>query len=214
MMKISQTNNQHAKSRTTWVATIQLKKNKSNRPRNPCPHQRLFHPSPRFSTSDEWNGQQGTIIIILKNLKLPKRSNSVIQKVLESYSHSIQMNAKYNGDQKPGSGWRPELEKDAFQIQLVIDGMQNGLAHLGTHLLVNEFRKQNGQEPVGKSAIAGMVKRLNPKVDDVTRRTGKHGSWVSMGHHKNKLGHIITHPFWKNQRQSNYSREWIFARLT
>jgi len=54
--------------------------------------------------------------------------------------------------------------------------MQNGLAHLGTHLLVNEFRKQNGQEPVGKSAIAGMVKRLNPKVDDVTRRTGKHGS--------------------------------------
>jgi len=87
------------------------------------------------------------------------------------------MNAEYNGDQKPGSGRRPELKKDAFQIQLVIDGMQNGLGHSGTHLLVNEFREQNGQEPVGKSAIAGMVKRLNPKVDDVTRR--KQGSMDS-----------------------------------
>jgi len=84
------------------------------------------------------------------------------------------MNAEYNGNQKPGSGRSPELKKDAFQIQLVIDGMQNGLGHSGTHLLVNEFREQNGQEPVGKSAIAGTVKRLNPKVDDVMRR--KQGS--------------------------------------
>ena len=52
--------------------------------------------------------------------------------------------------------------------------MENGLGHAGTHLLVNEFRMQNGQESVGLSAVCGMVKKLNPKVDEVGRR--KQGS--------------------------------------
>jgi len=73
------------------------------------------------------------------------------------------------GEKKPGSGRKAELEKDVFQIQLVVDGMQNGPRYSGTHLLVNEFRVQNGQQPVGLSAIVGTVKRMNPKVDDIIR---------------------------------------------
>ena len=52
--------------------------------------------------------------------------------------------------------------------------MENRLGHAGTHLLVNKFRMQNGQESVGLSAVCGMVKKLNPKVDEVGRR--KQGS--------------------------------------
>ena len=73
------------------------------------------------------------------------------------------------GEQKPGSGRKADLGKGVFQIQLVVDGMQNGLRYSGTHLLVNEFRVQNGQQPVGLSTVGGTVKMMNPKVDDIIR---------------------------------------------
>ena len=95
--------------------------------------------------SDEWNGNDGTIATIRNQLHLPQGSNSVIQNVLENLVTSKETCTKYMGEQKPGSGRKAELEKDIFQLQLVVDGMQNGLGYSGTHLLVNEFRVQNGQ---------------------------------------------------------------------
>ena len=76
--------------------------------------------------------------------------------------------------EKTGGRRKAELERDDYQIQLVVDGMENGLGHAETHLLVNKSRMQNGQESVGLSAVRGMVKKLNPKVDEVGRR--KQGS--------------------------------------
>ena len=40
------------------------------------------------------------------------------------------------GERKPGGGRKAELERDAYQIQLVVYGMENRLGHAGTHLLV------------------------------------------------------------------------------
>jgi len=60
----------------------------------------------------------------------------------------VQSQTEYGGERKSGGGRKAELKKDVYQIQLVVDGMQNGLGQAGTHLLVNEFRMQNGHESV------------------------------------------------------------------
>ena len=105
--------------------------------------------------------------------------------VLETYCSCVQNQTEYGGEKTPGGGRKAELERDNYQIQFVVDGMENGLGHAGTHLLVNEFKMQNGQESVGLSAVCGMFKKLNPKVDEVGRR--KQGR-VSLGRSKIKLG--------------------------
>jgi len=120
----------------------------------------------------EW--KNGTIAVIIHELHLPLGSTGIIKNVLETYWSCMQNQTEYSGEKKHGGGRKAELERDYYQIQLVVDGMKNRLGHAGTHLLVNKFRMQNGQESVGLSAVCGMVKKLNPKVDKVGRR--KQGS--------------------------------------
>ena len=48
----------------------------------------------------------------------------------------------YNGKRTHDVGRKAALEPDPYQIQIVVDGMENGLGLSRTHLLVNEYKMQ------------------------------------------------------------------------
>ena len=66
-------------------------------------------------------------------------------------------------------GEKQSLKKTPFVFSYMLMACRMGSGYSGTLLLVNKFRVQNGQEPVGLSTVIGTVKRMKPKVDDVIR---------------------------------------------
>ena len=58
---------------------------------------------------------------------------------------------------KTEKGWweKGSAGKDQYTIQIVVDGMENGLGLHGTHQLVNEVGLPNGYQPIGLSTVQG-----------------------------------------------------------
>jgi len=94
----------------------------------------------KSAPAEGWNAKDGTVAVIICELHLPLGSTGIIKNVLETNWSCVQNQTEYGGERKPGGGRKAELERDNYQIQFVVDGMENGLGHVGTHLLVNEFR--------------------------------------------------------------------------
>ena len=62
---------------------------------------------------------------------------------------------EYNGNRKSGGRRKAVLEEDKDTIQIVVNGMENGLGLHGTHQLVNEVGLPNGYQPIGLSTVQG-----------------------------------------------------------
>ena len=50
--------------------------------------------------------------------------------------------------------------------------MEHRLGYAGIHLLVNGYRMQHSNPPVGPTCVYKIVKRLNPKIDEVGKKQG------------------------------------------
>jgi len=85
---------------------------------------------------------------------------------------------------KTEKGWweKGSAGKDQYTIQIVVDGMENGLGLHGTHQLVNEVGLPNGYQPIGLSTVQGTSSWLNPEINVMARRkqgsTGPESAWA------------------------------------
>ena len=70
---------------------------------------------------EEWEGNAGTISIIMKDLKISNGSRDTIFKVLKRTNDAIDCGEEYDGARKRGSGGHNKLITDTLEIKKVLD---------------------------------------------------------------------------------------------
>jgi hypothetical protein len=87
---------------------------------------------------DEWDGHDGTISIISKDLKIPVGSRDVIRTVLERTDEAIESGGMYDGARKRGSGGQNVVITDAQEIKKICDYSEfDNLSHLEISVIIN-----------------------------------------------------------------------------
>ena len=133
----------------------------------------LHAPSPK-----EWDGKQGTVSIIRRELKFPEGSEGVIRAVLVDVHAALQANETYTGEPKyTQGGANKHIQLGSLEEQIAADCIEGGFGYRQATYLVNEYRER--LEPpkvaVGRTAVYSAVQRLNPKVTAVL--IAKQGSY-------------------------------------
>jgi hypothetical protein len=95
--------------------------------------------------SDEWGGLAGTLTDIINRLSLPKGSRTRIKEMLEArYRIEIE-----NEETLIKSSGRPRLiEESSDEAAIIILSLERGLGLGNATVLVNEFRREKGLDPV------------------------------------------------------------------
>jgi hypothetical protein len=72
----------------------------------------------------------------------------------------------YTGTRKigPSTGKQPTLATDSIEAQIVADCLESGLSLPLTQWMVNQHRKETGEESLTQSPIWHLMKRLKPSV--------------------------------------------------
>jgi len=91
----------------------------------------------------------------------------------------------YNGKRTHDVGRKAALEPDPYQIQIVVDGMENGLGLSRTHLLVNEYKMQMANNQLVSMLCKDLLNDSTKKWYNMQKKIRKHyGSRVCMGSSK------------------------------
>ncbi len=78
----------------------------------------------------------------------------------------------YTGTRKigPSTGRQPALATDSIEAQIVADCLESGFSISLTQWMVNQHRKETGEESLTQSPIRHLMKRLKPSVRKVKKQ--------------------------------------------
>ena len=111
---------------------------------------------------EHWSGKEETIAIIRKNLELPPHTRRKIRRTLDLVISNFKNGTVFDGVHESAAGGPVSIKPGSVDETLIADWME---AHVGfrmTTLLVNEHRKEQGEERVSVSAVMSAFYRLNP----------------------------------------------------
>jgi hypothetical protein len=104
---------------------------------------------------EDWTGRDGTISTIQKLLKIPQGSRNAILKVLRDVDGCMVAGVPYDssGDRTNNGGTRFVIKDGSVELQILADALEAGKSMSEATLLMNEYRKEDGSKPVGRSAV-------------------------------------------------------------
>jgi hypothetical protein len=118
----------------------------------------------------KWAGVDGIASKIRKSLDLETmtcRIVPILREVLRCQDEKIE----YAGETKHRIGRPPNLSVDGEEAQIVADCQESGFSLRLTQWMANQHRKENGLPSLTLSSIRNLVKRLNPKLLKVGKRS-------------------------------------------
>jgi hypothetical protein len=118
----------------------------------------------------EWDGKDGTVAVIRRNLKFPEGSGGTIRAVLVDVYACVEDGSRYTGEAKLNQGGKNILiEPGSVEEQIAADAIEGGVGFTNAMHLVNEYRTHLDPplEHVGRSAVWSAIQRLEPKTTAV-----------------------------------------------
>jgi hypothetical protein len=111
----------------------------------------------------EWEGKDGTIADICTRLGLAYNQRQAVRKCLTRIVECLKTGVEYDGSRKDmGESTRTLLIPDcSVEMQIIADSVGMGLSISKATELVNEHRKENDVEEVGRSTVFEVYKSLN-----------------------------------------------------
>jgi hypothetical protein len=125
-----------------------------------------------------WEGKGQIVAGIRKFLCLDR--NYPVKPILEDVLECRRKGIPYEGNRRVTQklGRKPIISIDSIEAQIIADAIEDYLGIRSATQLVNEHRKQQNLVAITKSAVEGLIKRLNPMVQKVERKKQGSGKGV------------------------------------
>ena len=142
---------------------------------------------------EHWSGKEGTIAIIRKKLELPPHTRRKIHRTLDLIMSSLRKGMIFDGKWETNAG-RPILIKPgSTEETLIANWMESHVGFRMTTTLVNEHRREQGDERVSVSAVMSAFYRLQPKIDIIGKAVsgGLNKNWMEASYNISKQMQIM-----------------------
>ena len=130
---------------------------------------------------DRWHGQGGTISLIRKDLKMKRQQDRTILRVLDEVLEQLENDSGYNGtyDQSK-KGRKITIKRGSKEEQLIATYMEQHCGFRMTTYIVNEHRRDEGNEEVSRFAIMAAFYRMQPLVTRIRKvqSGGYNDNWI------------------------------------
>ena len=142
---------------------------------------------------EHWGGKEGTISLIRKHLCLPPHTRRKICRTLQCIIHHIRTGTPFTGNYESHAGRKVLIESGSTEEELIARWME---AHLGfrmTTMLVNEHRREEGEERVSVSAVVNAFYWLEPKINIIEKvqSGGLNAAWLQASYNISKQMQIM-----------------------
>ena len=113
----------------------------------------------------EWDGRDGTISIIQRELKIESSKRRTIKSVLDKLDECINKKIKFSPTGIYQSlGPKIIIKEGSYEECIIADWMEQGLGFRMTTLMVNQHRLEEDLLPVGRNCVMNAFYRMKPLV--------------------------------------------------
>ena len=137
-----------------------------------------------------WKSRAGTIAIIRKALKMHPSQRRVIKRTLEEIMRCATEGVDFNGkiEKKNKEGRKIIILPGSFEELLIANWMEAYCGFRQTTVMVNEHRRQQGDENVSVYTVMATFYRLQPKIDVLTKvqSGGEKQGWINARYNVSK----------------------------
>jgi len=142
-----------------------------------------------------WSGKGGTISVIRKALHMSTNQRRTIKRTLQEITKCMREGVIFDGsiEKENKQGRKIIILPGSFEELLIANWME---AHCGfrfTTMMVNEHRRQQGDDDVSVYAVMAVFYRLKPKVDVIKKvQSGGHNEkWIQASYNVTKQMKIM-----------------------
>ncbi|EJK62102.1 hypothetical protein THAOC_17300, partial [Thalassiosira oceanica] len=114
----------------------------------------------RCPPPEEWNGENGSITQIMKDLRLKGSNRRKVKSVIEQTYEKYLKGEYYTGKVKPGAGRPCDIERGSMEEQMLADGKEDGLSNEDVLGNINDWRTDHDLPLIGKNAVKGALARM------------------------------------------------------
>ncbi|EJK60897.1 hypothetical protein THAOC_18686 [Thalassiosira oceanica] len=117
----------------------------------------------RCPPPEEWNGENGSITQIMKDLRLKGSNRRKVKSVIEQTYEKYLNGEYYTGKVRPGAGRPCDIERGSMEEQILADGKEDGLSNEDVLGNINDWRTDHDLPLLGKNAVKGALARMAEK---------------------------------------------------
>lgn len=144
---------------------------------------------------EHWDSHNGTISIIRKALHLRVSQHRVIKRALDDIVSALKVGKEFDGTYiKHGNCGRKVVILPGSQDEtLIANWMEQHCGFCMTTMLINEHRRENGEERVSRYAVMAAFYRLAPqiKVIQKVQSGGNNEGWMNASYNVTKQMQIM-----------------------
>jgi hypothetical protein len=120
---------------------------------------------------EEWDGRDGTVVILRQSLKIPKNSSGRVREIISQVHHCHCVGVRYTGERNSdgGLGRKVIIKKTSVEAQIIADAVEDGMSMAMAHALVNKHCAEAEQEPFSLSAVRTLILSLEPVVSPLEK---------------------------------------------
>ena len=143
---------------------------------------------------EHWNGKGGTIALIRKSLKMPINCRFKIRRTLREIMRCLRLGLPFDGNLHSDSmGRKVLINPGSVEETLIANWMEQHCGFRMTTMLVNEHRRQQGDERVSVWAVMSAFYRLKPKINliEKVQSGGLNPAWIQASYNISKQMQIM-----------------------
>jgi hypothetical protein len=120
---------------------------------------------------EEWDGHDGTVSQIQKDLKFENYFRTRIRFILSQVYHCHCIGTQYTGERNVTGdlGRKVIIKKTSVEAQIIADAVEDGMSMAMAHVLVNKHCFEAGLEPFSLSAVRTLILSLDPVVTPLVK---------------------------------------------